>query len=61
MIRLLRWLDQFRLDDPDNNEGFREDRCNLCEWPMIDHPDRGGRHAKWPHRWAALAAILTRS
>jgi hypothetical protein len=56
--RWLRLLDQTGMDDPDNNEGFPEDRCNVCERPMIDHPARGGRRAKWPHRRAALAGII---
>lgn len=51
-------LDQIGMDDPDNNEGHPEDRCNVCERPMIDHPARGGRRAKWPHRRAVLAGIL---
>lgn len=66
MIGLLRWIDQFRLDDPDNNEGFTGDICTVCDRRIVDHPGRerdgiGNQSARWPHRWAALATILTRS
>ena len=62
--RLLDRLDAFGLDDPDANEGQIEDRCPVCEWPMIDHTRYGydgltpiRPRAKWPHRRAAAVAI----
>lgn len=63
--RLLDKLDAFGLDDPDANEGFPEDRCPVCDWPMTDHV-RGGYggltptlpRAIWPHRRAAAAALM---
>lgn len=58
MARFLARLDAQGLDDPDNNEGFIGDRCNVCEWPMIDHPARGGAAAKWPHRRHAAANLI---
>lgn len=59
-------LDAYGTDDPDFNEGHPEDRCPLCDWPVVDHPAvatefRSARHAypaKWPHRRHALLAIL---
>lgn len=30
-------LDAYGADDPDNNEGFYEDRCSVCDKPRIDH------------------------
>lgn len=50
-------LDAYGMDDPDNNEGQPEDRCNVCEHPMVDHPVRGGLRAKWPHRRAVLVGF----
>jgi hypothetical protein len=55
---LLARLDACGMADPDNNEGQPEDRCNVCEWPVSDHPTRGGRRAKWPHRRAVIAGLL---
>ena len=52
--RLLRRLDAHGMDDPDANEGFPEDRCPVCDRPIIDH--RGGP-AKWPHRFYALLEL----
>ena len=69
-MRWLARLDGYGTDDPDFNEGHPEDRCPLCDWPVVDHAARGelvyfgerwvassGR-AKWPHRRHALIAIL---
>lgn len=50
-MRWLRHLDSFGTDDPDYNEGQLEDRCPVCEQPVIDHPC-------WRHRFAAAIAIL---
>lgn len=63
-MMFLTWLDAYGTDDPDFNEGHPEDRCPLCEWPVCDHPGQPGYdnlppRAKWPHRRAALVAILT--
>lgn len=59
-------LDAYGTDDPDFNEGHPEDRCPLCEWPVIDHrtwPPRRGQlvawRAKWPHRRAALLDMIS--
>jgi hypothetical protein len=46
-MKLLGELDAYGMDDPDNNEGFPEDRCSICEHPIIDHPC-------WSHRRRAL-------
>lgn len=61
----LHHLDVIGMDDPDNNEGHPEDRCSICEWPIIDHPGRerwNGRWtvgaAKWPHRRAVLIGLI---
>lgn len=56
-------LDQLGMDDPDNNEGFPEDICNVCERRIVDHPGHemdgiGDRSGKWPHRRAVVALIL---
>lgn len=50
---LLTRLDAYATDDPDFNEGHPEDRCPLCELPVIDHP-------AWRHRRHALLPVLLR-
>lgn len=48
-------LDAYGTDDPDFNEGHPEDRCPLCEAPVIDHPTwRHRLHALWPVLAGAL-------
>jgi hypothetical protein len=32
------FLDRYGMADPDNNEDQPEDRCNVCEEPVVDHP-----------------------
>lgn len=44
-------LDAVGTDDPDFTEGFPEDRCPLCEKPVVDHPC-------WTHRRVALVCIV---
>lgn len=62
-MSLFRRLDTYGTDDPDFNEGHPEDRCPVCDWPVTEHlvgptlPD-GFQRAKWPHRRAALVAIV---
>jgi hypothetical protein len=51
-------LDLYGMSDADNNEGQPEDRCNVCEWPVSDHPARGGSRAQWPHRRAVILGLL---
>ncbi|MGE2733864.1 hypothetical protein [Mycolicibacterium vaccae] len=51
MRRFLARLDAYATDDPDFREGHPEDRCPLCERPVIDHPC-------WPHRRRALLPVL---
>lgn len=51
-------LDAFGMDDPDNKEPQPEDRCSVCEHPLVDHPARGGRGAKWAHRRAAFSGLV---
>lgn len=60
MSGLLARLDAYGADDPDFNEGHPEDRCPVmfCEAPVIDHPVRGGRRAKWRHRFAAVVGLF---
>ena len=65
LSRWLRLLDQTGMDDPDNNEGFPEDICTICDRRIVDHPGRemdgiGNRSAKWPHRRAVVGLILGR-
>lgn len=48
---LLARLDAYGTDDPDFNEGFPEDRCPVCEKPVVDHPC-------WRHRLTALLSIV---
>jgi hypothetical protein len=50
-------LDSYGMTDPDNNESQPEDRCNVCEWPISDHPARGGGRAKWPQRRAVILGL----
>lgn len=38
-MKLWARLDRYGADDPDFNEGFPEDRCPVCERPVIDHFD----------------------
>ncbi len=57
-MKALAWLDAYGMSDPDNNEGHPEDRCNVCEWPIVDHPVRGGSRARWPHRWAVIRGLF---
>lgn len=68
-MKLLDYLDEYDLDDPDNNEGHVEDVCDTCDRRIVDHPGRqfvhpetgetiGNGSAKWPHRRAALAASI---
>lgn len=47
--RLLARLDAYTMDHPSNNEGHPEDRCCLCEAPIVDHPC-------WQHRRHAIIA-----
>ena len=59
----LRDLDRIGMADPDNNEGFPEDICAVCDRRVVDHPGReiagiGNGSALWPHRRAALAGII---
>ncbi|MFN3005153.1 hypothetical protein [Mycolicibacterium wolinskyi] len=52
MLRaLLSRLDAYATDDPDFNEGHPEDRCPLCEKPVVDHPC-------WRHRACAALEML---
>jgi hypothetical protein len=51
--QLLARLDAFGADDPDNNEGFIEDRCSVCGVPRIAHPC-------FAHRWHALLIMAIR-
>lgn len=61
LVTLLARLDAYGADDPDNNEGFYEDRCSVCERPILDHVGRGGTEgAKWSHRWHALLDMMIR-
>ena len=62
---LLARLDAYGTDDPGFNEGHPEDRCPVCDWPVVDHPGQlfgdplpHWQPATWPHRWHALLAIL---
>jgi hypothetical protein len=62
-VRLLDRLDHWGTDDPDFNEGQPEDRCQLCEWPVTDHPvgptlPDALHRAKWPHRRAAAIDMI---
>ncbi len=53
-------LDLYGRSDPDNNEGHPEDRCTVCEWPVVDHlPTYSSARipARWPHRRAAVLAL----
>lgn len=52
-MKWLSRLDAVSTDDPDFNEGHPEDRCPLCERPVIDHPC-------WAHRRAAVRELLLR-
>ncbi|MCX2931423.1 hypothetical protein ORI20_14150 [Mycobacterium sp. CVI_P3] len=59
----LHHLDRIGMDDPDNNEGFPEDICTVCERRIVDHPGHemyglGNGSARWPHRRAALARLI---
>lgn len=58
IVKLLNCFDAYGMSDPDNNEGQPEDRCNVCEWPISDHPACGGRRAKWPHRRATIVGLI---
>lgn len=59
MARPFATLDEWGSAWRENNEGFPEDRCGVCDRPMIDHVGHGGSEsAKWPHRRAALWSIL---
>lgn len=51
-MKLRERLDGYGMDAPANNEGFPEDRCSVCEVPVIDHPCL--RHRVW----AALDILL---
>lgn len=53
LVTLLARLDAYGADDPDNNEGFYEDRCSVCEKPRVDHPC-------WSHRWHAVLDMTIR-
>lgn len=50
-MTLLTRLDAYGTDDPDFNEGHPEDRCPVCEKPVVDHPC-------WRHRFYALMGIV---
>lgn len=50
-LSLVARLDAFATDDPGFNEGHPEDRCPLCELPVVDHPT-------WRHRRRAAWALL---
>lgn len=59
MIRsLFGFLDSYGLEDPDNNEGFIEDRCSYCDRPVVDHTAEGLFRARWRHRRAALSSLI---
>jgi hypothetical protein len=52
-------LDAYGMNDPDNNEGFTEHRCNVCEWPTSDDVGRDGTdRAKWQHRRAVIRGLI---
>lgn len=53
MRALLARLDAFGTDDPDYREGHPEDRCPVCPRAVDEHPC-------WPHRRAALFALMLR-
>ena len=58
-MKLLDQLDAYGTNDPEFNEGQPEDRCPVCERPVIDHWfSHLKRSAKWPHRRAALLSII---
>lgn len=64
MNRWLARLDAYGTDNPGFGEGHPEDRCPLCDRPVVDHPAYwprvrdGDFPATWPHRRHALIAIL---
>lgn len=51
MCALLARLDAYGTDDSDFNEGHPEDRCPLCEKPVVGHPC-------WRHRVCAALGIV---
>lgn len=62
-MNLLARLDGYRMNDPDNREGFIPDICNVCGRRIVDHPGHeyqgiGNKSAKWPHRIAALRDLI---